>query len=35
MQRHQGQIEVTSAPSMGTTFHLTLPIHHTDPNITV
>jgi hemerythrin-like metal-binding protein len=35
MQRHQGQIEVTSAPSMGTTFHLTLPIHHTDPSITV
>lgn len=35
MQRHQGEIEVTSAPGQGTTFHLKLPIHHTEPGLTV
>jgi signal transduction histidine kinase len=30
IQRHQGHIEVTSAPGVGTTFRLTLPIQHTE-----
>jgi hemerythrin-like metal-binding protein len=34
VQRHQGQMEVTSAPGAGTTFRLTLPIKHTEPALT-
>ena len=30
IQRHHGQIEVTSAPGAGTTFRLTLPIKHVE-----
>jgi signal transduction histidine kinase len=34
MQRHQGHIDVTSAPGVGTTFRLTLPIQHTEQAVT-
>jgi hemerythrin-like metal-binding protein len=34
VQRHQGQMEVTSAPGAGTTFRLTLPIKHAEPAVT-